>query len=291
MSLLRKITPKLLSTVRLASTQTLIDGKMTIGLVNTSIHPENDEIAVVKLSAPPINALSKNMLRSLESTVKSLEQEEDVKGFILTSEKPGIFSAGLDIFSMYGKNREELTEFWTSVQDLWKALYGTPLATVASINGTSPAGGCLLATCCDHRVMVNHPKFNIGLNETKLGLVAPLFFVRAYQNCIGPRLTERHLNLGTLFDVETAQKIGLVDDVVKSAEDCFDKSFERAEEYCEIIDKARSNTKLLLRSETLEWFEGYREKDLELFLTCVQDPMVQNSLNMYVKMLQAKSKK
>ena len=32
---------------------------------------ENDEIAVVKLSTPPINALSKNMLRSLESTIKS----------------------------------------------------------------------------------------------------------------------------------------------------------------------------------------------------------------------------
>lgn len=144
MSLLRKVSPKLFSSIRLASTQSLVDGKMTIGPVNTSLHPENDEIAVVKLSAPPINALSKKMLRSLETTIKSLEQEEDVKGFILTSEKPGIFSAGLDIFSMYGKNREELTEFWTSVQDLWKTFYGTPLATVASINGTSPAGGCLL---------------------------------------------------------------------------------------------------------------------------------------------------
>ena len=90
--------------------------------------------------------------------------------------------------------------------------------------------------------MVNHPKFNIGLNETKLGLVAPLFFVKAYQNCIGPRLTERHLNLGTLFDVETAQQIGLIDDVVKSAEECFEKSFERAEEYREYIQNRNRMT-------------------------------------------------
>ena len=32
--------------------------------------------------------------------------------------------------------------------------------------GHSPAGGCLLATCCDYRVMVEN--FTIGLNETQL---------------------------------------------------------------------------------------------------------------------------
>jgi hypothetical protein len=39
----------------------------------------------------------------------------------------------------------------------------------------SPAGGCLLAMSCDYRVMVKN-KFTIGLNETKLGIVAPFWF-------------------------------------------------------------------------------------------------------------------
>lgn len=34
------------------------------------------------------------------------------------------------------------------------------------LKGHSPAGGCLLAMCCDYRIMVQN--FSIGLNETQL---------------------------------------------------------------------------------------------------------------------------
>jgi hypothetical protein len=49
----------------------------------------------------------------------------------------------------------------------------------------SPAGGCLLAMSCDYRVMVRN-KFTIGLNETKLGIVAPYWFKvsRPQVNCV-----------------------------------------------------------------------------------------------------------
>lgn len=57
-------------------------------------------------------------------------------------------------------------------QEMWLTLYMTPLATVASISGHCPAGGCLLALSCDARVMAEG-KYTIGLNEAKLGLVPP----------------------------------------------------------------------------------------------------------------------
>lgn len=41
--------------------------------------------------------------------------------------------------------------------------------------GHSPAGGCVLALCCDYRIIVDG-KFKIGLNETKLGIVAPPWY-------------------------------------------------------------------------------------------------------------------
>ena len=34
------------------------------------------------------------------------------------------------------------------------------------LQGHSPAGGCLLALCCDYRIMA--PNYSIGLNETQL---------------------------------------------------------------------------------------------------------------------------
>lgn len=41
--------------------------------------------------------------------------------------------------------------------------------------GSSPAGGCLVALSCDYRIMAENPKFSIGLNEAQLGIVAPFW--------------------------------------------------------------------------------------------------------------------
>ena len=56
-------------------------------------------------------------------------------------------------------------------QEMWLALYLTPLATVAAISGHAPAGGCMLAMACDARVMVDG-KYMIGVNEVQLLLWA-----------------------------------------------------------------------------------------------------------------------
>ena len=75
--------------------------------------------------------------------------------------------------SMYGRTDDELRAYWTHVQDMWLSLYMAPIPMIAAVNGAAPAGGCLMALSCDYRVMAQHPKFNIGLNETLLGIVAP----------------------------------------------------------------------------------------------------------------------
>ena len=59
------------------------------------------------------------------------------------------------------------------LDDLIDALYGYPGPTVAAVNGHAIAGGCVLALCCDLRVMADDPKLRIGLNEVALGLEFP----------------------------------------------------------------------------------------------------------------------
>ncbi|KTG31056.1 hypothetical protein cypCar_00007245 [Cyprinus carpio] len=43
------------------------------------------------------------------------------------------------------------------------------------VMGSRPAGGCLLALCCDYRIMTDNRHYNIGLNEKQLGIVAPFW--------------------------------------------------------------------------------------------------------------------
>ena len=82
---------------------------------------------------------------------------------------------------------ERLEAFWTALQQVFLDLYSLPVPTAAAINGPAPAGGCLLSSCCDYRVMTNAPKAVIGLNETALGIVAPWWFQSAFERVIGQR--------------------------------------------------------------------------------------------------------
>lgn len=60
--------------------------------------------------------------------------------------------------------------FWG--QTHWNKLVGFSLLFT---QGSSPAGGCLLSMTCDYRIMADNPRYSIGLNETKLGIVAPFW--------------------------------------------------------------------------------------------------------------------
>ncbi len=41
---------------------------------------------------------------------------------------------------------------------------------IAAINGAAMAGGLILATACDYRIVKNHPKIQLGMSEIKIGL-------------------------------------------------------------------------------------------------------------------------
>lgn len=164
-------------------------------------------VATLALAAPPVNTLNAELLSSIKTSIdqgilaiSDLNKDgyslrrilgqvnlfifsvvaDGAKACVVTSARPGVFSAGLDIMSMYGRTDDELREYWTHVQDMWLSLYMAPIPMIAAVNGAAPAGGCLMALSCDYRVMAQHPKFNIGLNETLLGIVAPTW-VRFFQ--------------------------------------------------------------------------------------------------------------
>ena len=256
----------------------------------TEIHPENDEVAVLKLNAPPVNALSRPFLADLQKSIQDLEKNKDIRAMILTSSNNKIFSAGLDIKEMWRREESEVREFWKQLQDTWLTLYSTRLLTVAGINGTSPAGGCLLAISCDHRVMAQHPKFNIGLNETKLGLVAPKWFAMPFEDLVGKRKAEAYLYKGHLLPVPEALQVGLIDEAVE-ADQVMEAALEAAESYLNVPDFARAGTKQqITRKDNIDWMKKNRGMDLEVFVATVMDEKVQGALDMYMAMLGAAKK-
>ncbi|KAI4471539.1 enoyl-coa hydratase-related [Holotrichia oblita] len=217
-------------------------------LVDVSINDKTG-IATVTMQRPPVNSLNYELLIELNGAFQDLGSKK-IKGAILTSSLKTIFSAGLDILEMYKPKPERANAFWTSLQDTWITIFNTPYPTVAAINGHSPAGGCLLSLACEYRVMVNN--YTIGLNETKLGIVAPFWFVASMKNTISNRESELALTSGRLYKTDEAFKVGLVDETAENKEDALAKAEKFFSRFDAVNPIARFLTKQELRGKIVK---------------------------------------
>ncbi|XP_065578845.1 enoyl-CoA delta isomerase 1, mitochondrial-like [Artemia franciscana] len=255
----------------------------TLSHISTNI--DSTGCAVISMNKAPVNSLNLEMLLDLKKNLNAA-LENKCKGVILTSDLKSVFSGGLDILEMYKPQEERLKEFWSSLQDIGLLLYGFKIPVIAAINGHSPAGGCYLSLTTDYRIMVQ--KYSIGLNETKLGIVAPFWFREPMINTIGYRQAELALELGTLFTTEDALKIGLVDEMVPDKATAIDNAKKKILEFSVIPKQAFQMTKLEMRRPVIEKLLNNREADLNQFVSFCTSPEVQKSLEFYLETLKKK---
>ncbi|NP_001291106.1 enoyl-CoA delta isomerase 1, mitochondrial [Esox lucius] len=244
-------------------------------------------VAVLGMESSPVNSLSLDFLTEFCISLEKLEMDKSCRGVIITSTLPKVFSAGLDIMEMYGKSPERCGEFWKAVQEMWLKVYGSDMVTIAAINGSSPAGGCLMALACDYRIMADNPRYSIGLNETQLGIVAPFWFKDTMINTVGNRTAEVALQLGLLYSAPDALKIGLVDQLVPQ-DQVLTAAQENMAKWLAIPDPARQITKSMMRKQTIDRLLSNRETDITNFVSFITKESIQRSLRMYLEMLKGR---
>ena len=167
----------------------------------------------ILLAGPGKNSLSTELM---QRTLGAVREAGDAPIF-LTGEGDA-FSAGLNLKEVAASDEAGLRRFLGVLEDLVQALYEHPGPTVAWINGHAIAGGCVLALCCDIRVVTAREGVRIGLNEVALGLRFP---PRTFQMCSrrvpGPALA-RVLLEAALYPAREACDLGLVDVIGEEAE-------------------------------------------------------------------------
>jgi enoyl-CoA hydratase/carnithine racemase len=177
-------------------------------------HIATGPIHELQLSRAPVNALNPALCSELSAAV-ARAISDGAQGIMLSG-GPKVFSAGLDVpyLLALGEDRITLMSAWECFFGAVRALANSPVPVVAAISGHAPAGGCVLALCCDYRVMAQGP-FQIGLNETRVGLVAPDGIQHLMRRAVGAHRTERLLVGGELVDAQRALEIGLVDELAE----------------------------------------------------------------------------
>ena len=175
-------------------------------------HTTHGNVHELRLDRAPVNALNPALCLDLENAVRdALTQGAQA---IVLAGGPKVFSAGLDVpyLLSLGDDRNALKLAWEQFFSAARAIARSPVPIVAAIAGHAPAGGCVLALCCDYRIMASGP-FRIGLNETRVGLVAPEGILQLLRRVVGPHRAERLLVAGDLVESQRALEIGLVDEL------------------------------------------------------------------------------
>ncbi|XP_055098781.1 enoyl-CoA delta isomerase 1, mitochondrial isoform X1 [Symphalangus syndactylus] len=264
------------------------DGARRFGSQRVLVEPDAGAgVAVMKFKNPPVNSLSLEFLTELVISLEKLENDKSFRGVILTSDRPGVFSAGLDLTEMCGRSPAHYAEYWKAVQELWLRLYQSNLVLVSAINGACPAGGCLVALSCDYRILADNPRYCIGLNETQLGIIAPFWFKDTLENTIGHRAAERALQLGLLFPPAEALQVGLVDQVVPE-EQVQSTALSAIAQWMAIPDHARQLTKAMMRKATASRLITQRDADVQNFVSFISKDSIQKSLQRYLQRLKEK---
>lgn len=180
-----------------------------------------DGLAVVTFDQPGsrVNTLGQGALADLEAVLAELTGRTDVVGLVLRSGKPGMFIAGADLRELAGArpDAETARRLVRRGLDLIAAFERLPFPTVAAIDGPCVGGGLELALGFDYRLASDNPRTELGLPETKLGLIPGWGGTQRLARLIGPALAVEMIASGDAAKPERARQIGLVWDVVPAA--------------------------------------------------------------------------
>ncbi|CAC9520690.1 putative 3,2-trans-enoyl-CoA isomerase, mitochondrial precursor [Leishmania infantum JPCM5] len=265
------------------------------------INTNEKGITNVQLARAPVNSMSLELFQELNQWMLWLGNNEETKAVIISSAIPTVFSAGLDLVEVHNPKPDRIAVFWQSFQEMWLIFNSFPKPIIAAITGNSPAGGCIIAMGCDYRVMARGPKDNtnnnrlyrIGLNETKLGLVAPPWVMPAYAYLLGSRQAERMLQLGETPVADDARNLGLIDEVAADEESTIEAAYQQAERFLSVPQQARRVARDMVRCEYLRLLatEDDRNYDTEFFTQYMLRPEVQKNLESYLERLKSRSRK
>jgi len=172
-----------------------------------------DGVAVVRLNRGVTNPIDLELVEGIAGHLLGLAEDTAVRSVVLTSSSERFFSIGFDIPALIDLPREEFAAFYRAFNALTLDLYSFPKPTVAAIRGHAIAGGCILALCCDWRVVAEGRRL-MGLNEVKLGVPIPFPTDCILRSLVPGRVARDMMEVGDFHRPENLRQIGLVDHVV-----------------------------------------------------------------------------
>jgi 3-hydroxyacyl-CoA dehydrogenase/enoyl-CoA hydratase/3-hydroxybutyryl-CoA epimerase len=173
--------------------------------------------AVVSFDLPgaSVNTLSSAVSAEFTALLERLLRDNGVRAIVLISGKPDNFIAGADIEEFVALDSEdEATTLSGEAQAVMDRVASSPKPIIAAIHGACLGGGFELALACQWRIATDHPKTQIGLPETQLGIVPGAGGTQRLPRLVGMRAALDMILAGKSETAPRAFRRGMIDELV-----------------------------------------------------------------------------
>lgn len=214
-------------------------------------------VAVAEMASGRANALDTVLCRRIAEVFGELPGGP-ARAVVLTGAGP-MFSAGVDLIKINEGGPGYVDEFLPALEAAFVAVFSSGLPVVVAVNGHAIAGGCILVSACDHRVM-NADAGRIGVTELLVGVPFPAAAMEILRFAVGtPRLSGL-IMAGRTYQAADAVGLGLVDETAGAA-DVLPRAVEVAGRFAALHPPAAAQARRQIRARVLEQIAAQRAED------------------------------
>jgi len=177
----------------------------------------DDGVATLTLDRPAkLNAIGPGMLAELDRLLAELDVDSNVRVVIVTGSGDRAFCVGADINAWAALEPLDMWRGWIREgHRVLQRLAHLQQPTIAAINGYAFGGGLELALAADIRIAADSAVF--ALPETKIGTLPGWAGTTRLPRVIGAARAKQMIFSGCRIDAATAERWGLVNEVVSPA--------------------------------------------------------------------------
>lgn len=224
--------------------------------------------ALITIDNPGANTFDTESLPALKDLVGKLNDDKNIYALVITGKGEKFFSAGADLKLFADGDPKTALAMAEHFGHAFEALADFRGVSIAAINGFAMGGGLEVALACDIRIAEEQSQ--MALPEAKVGLLPCGGGTQRLSLLVGEGWAKRIILCGERIKADTAERIGLVEEVVGKGE-ALEKALALAEQAAQQSPTSVGLCKELMHSGRniviTEGLQSERDKFVELFST------------------------
>ena len=172
--------------------------------------------AIVTIDNPGANTWDTESLPALKDLVAKLNENKEIYALVITGAGEKFFSAGADLKLFADGDPKTARAMAEYFGDAFETLADFRGVSIAAVNGFAMGGGLEVAMACDIRIAEEQAQ--MALPEAGVGLLPCAGGTQRLSWLVGEGWAKRMILCGERINAATAERIGLVEEVVGKGE-------------------------------------------------------------------------